>query len=121
MTKKPTLELNAAEVDAAPAGDDIIIVNGLRLKMRKPRPIAQLRLVSIVGPEDAKNQVYMNLVGPLLWIEEIDGDPVGMLMSKRELEALFERLGDDGIPSLVEYLVAKLDIDPKTGESEAKN
>lgn len=124
MTKKPTLELNQADVDMTrqvEPMDGSIFVNGMRLKIRKPRNVAQLRLVSIVGAEDAKNQVYMSLVGPLLWIESIDDEPIGMLVSKRELEALFERIGDEGLTAIVEHIAKELAPDRDALEAEAKN
>lgn len=124
MSKKPTLELNQADVDMTRQAEPMngsVFVNGMRLKIRKPRNVAQLRLVSIVGAEDAKNQVYMSLVGPLLWIESIDDEPIGMLVSKRELEALFERVGDDGLTAILEHIGKELAPDRDALESEAKN
>lgn len=124
MTKKPTLELNHADVDmtkAVESMDGSVFASGMRLKIRKPRNVAQLRLISLVGAEDAKNQVYMSLVSPLLWIESIDDEPVGMLVSKRELEALFERVGDEGLTAIVEHIAKTIQTDPKALEIEAKN
>lgn len=124
MTKKPTLELNQADVDMTKVVepmDGSVFANGMRMKIRKPRNVAQLRLISLVGAEDAKNQVYMSLVSPLLWIESIDDEPVGMLVSKRELEALFERVGDEGLTAIVEHIAKTIPHDSKVLEVEAKN
>lgn len=124
MTKKPTLELNQADVDMTKVVepmDGSVFANGMRMKIRKPRNVAQLRLISLVGAEDAKNQVYMSLVSPLLWIESIDDEPVGMLVSKRELEALFERVGDEGLTAIVEHIAKAIPLDSKALEAEAKN
>lgn len=124
MSKKPTLELNQVDVDMTKpieSLDGSVFVNGMRLKIRKPRNVSQLRLVSIVGAEDARNQVYMSLVSPLLWIESVDDEPVGMFVSKRELEALFERIGDDGLTAIIEHISEQLQPDSKALESEAKN
>lgn len=124
MTKKPTLELNQADVDMTKVVelmDGSVFANGMRMKIRKPRNVAQLRLISLVGAEDAKNQVYMSLVSPLLWIESIDDEPVGMLVSRRELEALFERVGDEGLTAIVEHIAKTIRPDPEALESEAKN
>lgn len=124
MTKKPTLELTPVDADVSRKDepqDGVVFANGMRMKIRKPRNVAQLRLVSIVGAEDAKNQVYMSLVSPLLWIESIDDETVGMIVSKRELEALFERVGDDGLTAILEHIAEQIEADPKALESEAKN
>lgn len=124
MSKKPTLELNQADVDMTKVVepmDGSVFANGMRMKIRKPRNVAQLRLISLVGAEDAKNQVYMSLVSPLLWIESIDDEPVGMLVSKRELEALFERVGDEGLTAIVEHIAKMIPHDSKVLEVEAKN
>ncbi|HEX8894469.1 MAG TPA: hypothetical protein VF783_14155 [Terriglobales bacterium] len=124
MSKKPTLELTPVDEDVSrqhDAQDGIVYAGKLKLKIRKPRAVAQLRLVSVVGAEDAKNQVYMSLVSPLLWIESIDDEPVGMVVSKRELEALFERVGDDGLTAIIEHISEQFQPDSKALESEAKN
>jgi hypothetical protein len=121
MTKKQTLELNPTAAAPAEPADGIVFSNGMKMKIRKPRAVAQLRLISVVGADDAKNQVYMSLVSPLLWIEEIDDEPVGMIMSKRELEALFERVGDDGLTAILERIAAQLQPAASEAESEAKN
>lgn len=126
MSKKPTLELNNAPADEdvsrkVESAEGVVVVHGMRLKLRKPRAIAQLRLISLVGSEDAKNQVYMSLVSPLLWIEAIDDEPLGMFASKREMEAMFERIGEEGIVAISEHVAPQVSTDKKKAEAEAKN
>lgn len=71
-----------------------------RIKLEEPDILAPFRLVEIVGAESAENGVYMQMVFPLLYVTEIDGDSVFTPNSKRELEALIKRLGHEGIKAL---------------------
>src|SRR5438045_4028165 len=76
---------------------------GRRILMRKPGVLAQYRIVEAVGPELASNQTYMAMVNPLLWVGEIDGDPVSVPRSKREVEALIQRLDEDGLEAAMAW------------------
>ncbi len=70
---------------------------------RQPDVLAQLRLVDAIG-ESAGNRVYLSMVLPLIYVAEIDGQPVPPLSTKREVEALFARLGGDGLQALNESI-----------------
>lgn len=67
--------------------------------LKKPNAVQQFRLLELVGPEASKNQVYMNMALPILFIDSIDGVPV-MMSTKGEFEALISRLDDEGILSV---------------------
>lgn len=67
--------------------------------LKKPGVLAQLRLVEILG-ESAKNEVYMAMVLPLLYVAAIDEQPNPMPTRKSEVEALFQQLDEDGIEAV---------------------
>lgn len=69
---------------------------GRAIVLKKPNVLDQFRIVEIVGPETAKNEVYMNMIMPVLFVQSIDEIPA-MIGKKSELEALISRLGEDGI------------------------
>lgn len=83
----------------AQAAKEVIVTDsrGRSIKLRKPGVLAQFRLVEAVGPETAKNAVYMNMVMPIIYVAQIDGDPVSVPTTKREVEALIQRLDEDGV------------------------
>ncbi len=69
---------------------------GRTIKLKKPGVLAQYRLIEALG-DSAKNEVYMGMVLPLIFISEIDGDVVFQPNTKREVEALIQRLDEEGI------------------------
>ncbi|OGB23354.1 MAG: hypothetical protein A3I66_01430 [Burkholderiales bacterium RIFCSPLOWO2_02_FULL_57_36] len=76
------------------------------LGLKKPNVLQQYRVVEMVG-DSAKNQVYMAMIMPLFWIVQIHGEPQPMPSTKRELEALIQRLGDAGIEALMTHFSPK--------------
>lgn len=92
VTLKPSDEL------IAQATAEVIVTDaiGRRLTLKKPGVLAQYRLVDILG-DSASNQVYMNMVLPLIYVTQIDDDAVYPPMKKSEVEALIQRLDEDGI------------------------
>jgi len=104
LNEKPPAVEDQANQAVESNGGPVIIPDskGRRLKLEEPDILAPYRLVEIVGAESAENRVYMSMVFPLLYIAEIDGEPIFAPNSKRELEALIKRLGHEGIKALRE-------------------
>jgi len=86
----------------APKTETITVTDpkGRVLTLKEPDVLAPFRLVKIVGAEAAENRVYMNMVFPVLYLAAINGEAVFQPSSGRELDALIQRLGHDGIKSL---------------------
>lgn len=95
-----------------------ITAGELNIGLKKPGILAQYRIVEIVG-DSAKNEVYMGMVMPILWVCEIDGDPQPAPTTKRELEALIQRLGDEGVGGIMAHLAGKLEA--AAGTDTVKN
>ena len=70
------------------------------ITLKRPGVLAQYRLVEMVG-ESAKNEVYMGMVLPLIFVAAIDNEPVRMPVNRREIDALIERLEEDGIAAVM--------------------
>ena len=107
----------------ARANAEIVEIDGKgrKITIRRPGILAQYRIVEAMGAESAANDVYRNMCMPLLYVAAIDGDDVFMPTSKRELEALIQRLDEDGMIA-VQVGISKLE--PSTsggGEESAKN
>jgi hypothetical protein len=75
---------------------------GRLISLQKPGVLAQFRMIEMLGAQLAENQVYVGMVLPLMYIAEIDGEPVARMTTKRELEALIQRLDEDGIMAVAE-------------------
>lgn len=77
---------------------------GRVLSMRKPGIVARMRLIDMVGPETAMNQPYMMHAIAARWVTAIDGEAVVPPGKKSELEALCQRLDDDGLDAVMSWL-----------------
>jgi LDH2 family malate/lactate/ureidoglycolate dehydrogenase len=91
-----------AEQAVAKAAAEHVITDGKgrSIKLKRPGVLAQFRLIEALG-DTSKNEVYMNMVLPLIFVVEIDGDAVFQPNTKREVEALIQRLDEEGVAAVV--------------------
>ena len=104
VTVKPGQADGSPSAQAVAKGAAEVVVTDSRsrsITLKKPGVLAQYRLIEIVGGESAKNEVYMSMVLPLIFVSAIDGDAVYQPASKRELEALIQRLDEDGVGAVM--------------------
>lgn len=85
---------------AAPTQFELSDATGRTIVVKKPGVLSQYRLVEALG-HAAANQVYMAMTMPLLFVSSIDGDPITQPRTKAEVEALIQRLGDEGVTTLM--------------------
>lgn len=97
---KVTITPEKTAVSVAPATLEVHDLLGRTLSLKKPGVLAQFRLVEALG-DSARNEVYMGMVLPLLFLEAIDGVAVPAPSSKGEVEALIQRLDEPGIQTLM--------------------
>lgn len=96
INDSPTDQVLASSVKEEVVSD----AAGRTIKLRKPGVLAQFRLVEAIG-DSAMNKAYMNMVLPLLFVAEIDGEEVEPMSKKSHVEALISRLGEEGITAVV--------------------
>lgn len=75
---------------------------GRVLTLKRPSVLAQFQLVKMVGGAAAENQVYMAMILPLLYLAAIDGEAVRPPATQMQLDALIQRLDEDGITALAD-------------------
>lgn len=93
---------------------------GRVFKLRKPGLLQQFRLVEVIG-ESAKNEVYLNMCRPLIFIASIDGDPITQPLNKLELEGLITRVGDEGLDAVFQGIVKHFGVsDPAADKAALK-
>lgn len=121
---KITVNQTPSDQVAAEAQGAVVVTDarGRKITLKKPGILSQFRIVEIVGGELAKNQVYMSMILPLIYVAEIDGDPVLFPASKRELDALIQRLDEDGIETVAAEAREKFGrTDPQADKEAIKN
>jgi hypothetical protein len=100
VTINPESTPSAQLMAQAAAEVEVIDARARIIKLKKPGVLAQYRMIELVG-DSAKNEVYMAMVMPLIFVTAIDGDPVYQPAKKSELEALIQRLDEDGIAAVM--------------------
>lgn len=91
---------------------------GRAITLRKPGLLAQYRLVEVLG-DNAKNEVYLNMCRPLIFIAAIDGDPVTQPTNKLQLEALIARVEDHGLSAVYAGAIEHFGVPNPEAEKEA--
>lgn len=89
----PAAEVVHAATQEAEVTDD----RGRDLVVRKLTARKRMQIFAAIGPELSQNQSYWGMAMLAATVVSIDGDRVQMPSSRREIEALVERLGDEGL------------------------
>ena len=103
----PTQDIVRRAIKEAEAVDE----DGRRLSVRVLGPRHRMQLAGVVGAELSSNEKYFGIAGLAAAVTSIDGDPVSFPSSRRELEALVDRLGDVGLAAAGTALVKLIGID----------
>ena len=77
--------------------------NGKIIGVKYPGPLAQYRFVEALGDASA-NRVYLGMMLPLIYLHSIDGVVTPLPSSKLQAEGLIERLGEEGIIALSQWI-----------------
>jgi hypothetical protein len=120
---KVRLNVSPSEQVIAKAAQEAEVIDALGriIVLRKPGPLAQFRVVEAVGNDAAKNEVYMGMVLPLIFVVSIDEAIVPPPVTKAQIEALIQRLGEEGIAAVAEGVYANFGKqDPEKDKAEIK-
>jgi len=74
---------------------------GRMITLKKPSVLSQYRIVEVVG-DSAANEPYMAMILPLIFVTALDDDLIPLPHSKLQLEALIQRLDEDGIAAVMQ-------------------
>jgi hypothetical protein len=94
----PTLAILALSARTVAVTDK----RGRRFVIRRPTAIDTLRLFKAAGPVLSLNEPWLAMAGLAATVIEIDGIPVPAPFNEAQIEALIERLGDDGLAAIVD-------------------
>lgn len=90
---------------------------GRKIGVQKPRALLRYRLLKILGAESAKNEPLLGNAMLAFLVSDINGDKLPPINSERQLEAMIDRLDDDGLAAVVECLATQFGI---TGTVDAE-
>lgn len=75
---------------------------GRKIGLRQPKFLDEFRIVEAVGPELSRNQTYMAMLNPLLFIAEIDGDVQPFPTTKIAVDSLINTAGREGFLAVIQ-------------------
>jgi hypothetical protein len=124
MTTKLTVDKSeqTPSVQAVAKGAKTVTVTdprGRRIVMKRPNVLAQYDLIEVLG-DAANNQTYVGMVLPLLFVTEIDGEAESPLTSKLLVRALIQRLGEDGVNSVMKSMQEHFGADEEVTKEAIK-
>jgi len=73
---------------------------GRSIKIRRLSALDTLRLLKAAGPALAQNQPWLSMAMLAVAVTEIDGVPVPTPATEAQIEALVDRLGEDGLEAV---------------------
>ena len=73
---------------------------GRVIALRRLGVVEQLRLFKVLGPELAENRAYVGLARVAAAVAALDGIPVPFPAGEAGIEAVLERLGEDGVEAV---------------------
>lgn len=79
--------------------------NGRVLKVKKISALERMRLFAMAGAELSRNEMWIGNAALAVSCAAIDGDPVVRPVSRAQVEALVERLDDEGIRAISQAYV----------------
>jgi len=77
---------------------------GRLIKLRQLTALDTLRLFKAAGPHLAHNQPWLSLATLAYSVSEIDGVPVPVPATEAQIEALVDRLGEQALSMIADYL-----------------
>jgi hypothetical protein len=117
VTMNPAQQATAKAAEAFEVKDE----KGRTITLKKPGVLAQFRLVELLGAT-ASNDVYMGMVLPMIYVAAIDGDPVPAPLRKSEVEALIQRLDEEGVAAVAKGVAHHFGArDPEEDKAALKN
>ncbi len=78
---------------------------GRRIELRRVGVLEQLRLFKALGPDLSENRAYVGLARIAASVSMIDDVPIPFPVNENSLEAVIERLGEDGVEAVGEAII----------------
>jgi hypothetical protein len=99
---KITMDETPSQQATAKASAEVKINDstGREITLKKAGILAQYRLIEALG-DTAKNETYLAMCLPLIYVTDIAGEHVVFPTSKFLVEALITRLGDEGVEAVM--------------------
>jgi len=84
--------------------ETITDAKGRKLSLRKLNVLDQVKLLRAIGPDQARNQPYVEIVTMAASVADIDGVPLMLPTNERQIDAAIGRIGDEGVAALMVHI-----------------
>jgi hypothetical protein len=126
-TPKVVIHSNADGAETAPAATasklppgTVIDAKGRKVVVRPLNPIELYRLAKVMG-QAADSDFARNYASFAACVREFDGEPEAFVNSDREIEAMMQRLGTEGLEAVNQALDDLRSVKTATDRVAAKN
>jgi hypothetical protein len=124
MTKIKVHAEDAKQEPTAPKTNGIVYVTdakGRKIGLKEPPFLAEFDIIDVVGPEKSKNQTYMGMLNPLLYIVEIDGEKVSFPQSAIQVRALIQQADRHGFLAALQGIQKHFSANEEELNEQIKN
>lgn len=108
---------------AAAAEVNVEASDGRTITLRKPGVLGQFKMIEMLGSAAASNEVFVNMVLPVMFVVAIDGEPVSRVTTRAQLDALIQQLDEAGIAAVMQGVPQHFGApaDPEKTKAAVKN
>lgn len=92
---------------------------GRTISVKKLGPLDRLKLFEVIGPENSKNEQYVGYAALAFLVSAIDGEEIPRPATKLQLEALIQRLDDDGMDAVARHVSGQIAEGETQADSQA--
>lgn len=99
---EPSLDASPSE-QVVKAASAVVTVNddrGRAISIKKLGPVERMRMFKVIGPDGARNEAYLSIAALAFLVVSIDGEDVIRPTSELQVEAIIQRLGDEGLDAV---------------------
>jgi hypothetical protein len=101
--------------------DVITDAKGRKITLRKLNVLDQVKMLRAIGPRQAENQPYFQLVECACMVDAIDGVPLMMPANEQQIDAAIGRLGDDGMAAIMVHRMEDIQATTRAAQAAAEN
>lgn len=89
---------------------------GRSISLRKLNALDRMKLFELVGADNAKNEQYLGYATLAYMVAAIDGESAPRPTTKLQLEAMVQRLDDDGLEAIGNHFAEQAEALKESGD-----
>ena len=125
MAKLTIDNMEAASRPATKAStveDMVEDARGRSIGVRKLKVLERINMLKLIGSGNSDNLLYVSSVTPAFLVTRIDEDHIGKPTTQLQLDALLQRLDDDGLEAVTGWMAENYkELSAEEQKAELKN